>query len=544
MNFLSRFFSLIILGCCLPMTPWSDSRIMGQQKVNATPSHNQFANPMLWADVPDPDVIRVGDWFYMVSTTMHLMPGAPIMRSRDLVNWEIVNYIFDKLTDSPKYDMKGGTVYGRGQWATSLKYYKGHFYALFAPNDEPGGNTYICKADTPLGRWTVLSRMKHFHDASLFFNDDDRVYVIYGTGQICELKTDLSGVKEGSESYLFKRETDETGLLEGSRMLKHNGKYYLLMISWPHGKPRRQVCYRADDIRGPFEKKTILQSEFGGFSYVGQGTIVDAPDGQWYGVIFQDRGGVGRILTLMPCTWKDGWPILGDSLGHVPIAMSYPVMGGPEHHIVQSDDFNKRKLNLVWQWNHNPIDAAWSLSDRPGYLRLKTSNVVESIFAAPNTISQRMEGPQCTVTVTLDISHLHDGDHAGLSAFNGDSGLLSIVREGKKTQLVMSEASVLLSDKDKTITDVKSTNIESVPLKQGRVYLRMDADFLPGRDIALFSYSLDNRNWKKIGRDFKMKFDYRRMFMGTRAAIFCYATKKSGGYLDVDKFEYQKHESQ
>ena len=500
----------------------------------------QFTNPMAWADLPDPDVIRVGDYFYMVTTTMHLMPGAPIMRSRDLVNWETVSFVFDRLTDSPKYNMEGGTVYGRGQWATSLKYHKGRFYVLFAPNDNPGGDTYIYSTADPTGHWTLVSRLRHFHDASLFFDDDDRVYVIYGTGQMCELKSDFSGVVEGSDRQMFQREPDETGLLEGSRMVKHNGKYYLLMVSWPQGKPRRQVCYRAEKIEGAYEKKTILETEFGGFSYVGQGTIVDAPDGRWYGVIFQDRGGVGRVLTLMPCSWQDGWPILGDRSGHVPTIMDKPVMGSEELHIVQSDNFGSDHLKSVWQWNHNPIDSLWSLSERPGFLRLKTGRVVSSIFAAPNTISQRMEGPGCTAIVALDISHLTDGDKAGLAAFNGDSGLLTLSRMGKSFTLEMSEASVSLSDREKAITNVKETVVEQVKVKQRYVYLRIDADFRPGRDIASFYYSLDNRTWHKIGRDFKMRFDYRRFFMGTRVALFCYATQKAGGYVDIDTFTYHK----
>ena len=275
-------------------------------------------NPMLWADVPDPDVIRVGDYYYMVTTTMHLMPGAPVMRSTDLAHWETVSYLFDRLTDSPKYDMNEGTVYGRGQWATSLKYHNGMFYALFAPNDNPGGDTYIYKTPDPTQGWTLHSRLKHFHDASLFFDDDDRVYVFSGTGRLQELNKDLTGLKPGGlDATVVRNDDEDNGLLEGSRVIKHNGKYYLLMISWPRGGKRRQLCYRADNIAGPYEKKKILEDNFAGFPYVGQGTIVDGADGNWYGIIFQDRGGVGRVLTLSPCRWIDGWPMLGLSLIHI-----------------------------------------------------------------------------------------------------------------------------------------------------------------------------------------------------------------------------------
>ena len=508
-------------------------------------------NPMLWADVPDPDVIRVGDTFYLVSTTMHLMPGAPIMKSKDLKNWETVGYIFDKLTDSPKYDLLQGTAYGRGQWATSLKYHKGKFYALLAPNEQGAmGDTYIFSAEKAEGPWTIVSRMRHFHDCSLFFDDDDRVYVIYGTGEMMELKADLSDVIEGTHRQIFQREEDEKGLLEGSRVIKHNGKYYLLMISHTYGpgKHRREVCYRSDNIHGPWEKQVILESEFGGFSYEAQGTIVDTEDGDWYGIIFQDRGGVGRVLTVMPCRWINGWPMLGDENGKVPDTVRPLKSGEPEATIVKADDFSQAKLGLHWQWNHNPIDQAWSLTERPGYLRLKTNRVVPNIYLAPNTLTQRMEGPSCSGIIVMDLSRMKDGDRAGLAAFNSDTGALTVKKTGKKLTLEMNELKVELTDRNKEVKNVEEKTIESVELKQQKIWLRIDADFrpvktqgfMPGKDLATFYYSLDGETWTKMGSDYKMGFDWRRFFMGSKFGIFNYATKKAGGYVDIDTFDYRR----
>lgn len=514
----------------------------------------KIQNPMLWADVPDPDVIRVGDTYYLVSTTMHLMPGAPIMTSKDLKNWETVGYIFDRLTDSPKYDLLNGTVYGRGQWATSLKYHNGKFYALLAPNERGAmGDTYIFSAEKAEGPWTIVSRMRHFHDCSLFFDDDGRVYVIYGTGEMMELKPDLSDVIEGTHQQLFQREEDEKGILEGSRMIKHNGKYYLLMIShvYAPGKHRREVCYRADNIRGPYEKQVILESEFGGFSYEAQGTIVDTPDGDWMGIIFQDRGGVGRVLTVMPCRWVNGWPMLGDENGKVPETVRPLVNGQPATAIVKSDDFSSDKLGLHWQWNHNPIDEAWSLKERPGFLRLKTNRVVSNLYLAPNTLTQRMEGPTCSGTIAIDISKMKDGDCAGLAAFNSDTGALVIKKKGKNLVLEMVEMSVTLTDLDKEVTNVEEKVIESIPLNaqlstlNAQLFLRIDADFRPvnghGRDAANFYYSIDGSQWTQIGtKDYRLNFDWRRFFMGSKFGIFCYATKKKGGYVDIEAFDYSR----
>lgn len=500
-----------------------------------------FTNPVMWSDCPDPDVIRVGDDYYLVTTTMHLMPGAPIMHSKDLVNWKLIKYLFPKLTDTPKYDMQGGTVYGRGQWATSLRYKNGKFYAYFSPNDAPYRG-YVYTATDPAGEWTLETRTPHFHDASLFFDDDGRNYIFYGTGEMAELNDDLSDIKPGTQRRkVFERDETENGLLEGSRVIKHDGKYYLIMISWPRNEKRRQVCYRADKIDGPYEKKIILLDNYAGFPWAAQGTIVDDPKGNWYGFIFQDRGAIGRVPLLMPVRWVDGWPMMGDENGKVPAVMRKPVQGCTPTSIVESDDFSGKELKLTWQWNHNPVDEAWSLTERPGYLRLKTGRLCKDVFDAPNTISQRMTGPRCSGVVALDIARMKDGDVAGLSAFNGDAAVLSIEMNDGKKQLVMSTDSLMLEGNDKKIAGNKHVVKETVKLgkKTKQIWLRLDGDFRLGQDIATLYYSLDGKLFKQIGTPFKMKYDYRRVFMGSRFAIFNYATKQQGGYVDVDSFEYK-----
>lgn len=539
---------LLCLMCCLPQ-----AALRAQEPSVAHSADSHIQNPMLWADVPDPDVIRVGDTFYLVSTTMHLMPGAPVMKSKDLKNWETVGYIFDRLTDSPKYDLQDGTVYGRGQWATSLKYHEGKFYALFAPNESgPMADTYICTAERAEGPWTIHSRLRHFHDATLFFDDDGTPYVFYGTGEMCQLSRDLKSVVEGTNRHYFEREADERGLLEGTRVVKHNGTYYALLIShvYAPGRHRREVCYRTKDLTATWEKAVVLESDFGGFSYLAQGTIVDTEEGDWYGIMFQDRGGVGRVLTLSPVRWIDGWPMLGDENGKVPAMMRPYKSGQPATAIVCPDDFSASKLGLHWQWNHNPVDAAWSLSERQGWLRLKTCRVVDNLYLAPNTLTQRMEGPECSGYVALDVSHMKDGDCAGLAAFNSDSGVLTVKKSGKRLTLVMSEQKVSLNNHTKAVENVEEKVVETIDLpaslskgKNARlIYLRLDGDFRPGQhDVANFFYSLDGQQWTAIGtRNYRMSFDWQRFFMGTKFGIFNYATKRTGGYVDVDEFVYSK----
>lgn len=489
---------------------------------------DSFTNPVIYADVPDVDVIRVGSDFYMVSTTMHLMPGVPIMKSKDLVNWEIISYVVPEIKDSPAYDLEGGNVYGQGQWATSLRHHNGKFYVLFATNRPQ--KTYIYSAVDPAGKWEkVMDLNKLHHDTSLLFDDDGRAFIAGGGSNVRlqELKSDLSDVKEdGVNTVIVKgSEHNLNGLLEGTHLCKYNGKYYLFMIWWPAGGIRTEVAFRADKIEGPYEHKIILSDDMDRKGAgVAQGCIVDTEDNRWYGFLFQDRGAVGRVPVLMPCRWENGWPMLGDANGEVPLVMEKPVKGQQSFPIVISDEFKTSKLPLNWQWNHNPDNSLWSLTERKGYMRLKTGKVVQSIFEARNMLSQRTEGPACQGIISLDVSKMKDGDVAGLSAYCSEPGILSVKMEGSKKYLVMTD---------------REAEKERVELTHAVVYLRLDCDFNRGIDKANFYYSLNNKDWMKLGSEFQMVYNLKH-FMGNRFGIFNYATKTPGGYVDVDFFRYKR----
>lgn len=499
-----------------------------------------FRNPIIWADAPDLSITRSGDDFYLISTTMHLMPGAPVMHSKDLVHWEMASYVFDTLNDNSKYDLIDGSVYGRGQWASSIRYHKGKYYVLFSPNDEPFKSYFYVTDNPEKGNWKLITRTRHFHDASLLFDDDDRIYV-FTSNKVFELSPDFKtiiGNQDGTE--VFQKDASETGLLEGNQIIKKDGKYYMMMISWPRGGKRRQEVYRADKVTGPYEKKVILEDNFLGFSYAGQGALIDDKNGNWYSLIFQDRNGVGRVPILLPVKWENDWPILGDN-GKVPLTGEVPLSPfKPKNHLVESDEFSDKKMKIQWQWNHNPVNSAWSLSDRKGFLRLKTNRVVDNLYLAPNTLTQRMEGPKSSGIVALDVKGMKDGDVAGFSAFNGDSGILSVVVENGKKFIVFSTDEVSLDNKTKAVTSVKKEEKKRIPLNSDKVYFKIDADFNLGKDLANFYYSTDQKNWTEMAKDYKMIFDYRRFFMGSKFAIFNYATKNLGGFVDVDFFRVNK----
>ena len=224
----------------------------------------------------------------------------------------------------------------------------------------------------------------------------------------------------------------------------------------------------------------------------------------------------------------------------VPDEVEVPGCGNETNHLVMSDHFDSPTLPLQWQWNHNPDNSLWSLTEHPGHLRLHTGRVVGNLYEAPNTISQRMEGPECHGSVKIDISHMKDGDVAGFGAFNGHSGLLSVKKENGKTYLVNHTSVVNFEESSKSIAGTEETEEERVLLKKKNVYLKIDADFRPGQDMARFSYSTDGKKWSSFGKPFHMIFDYRKLFMGTRFAIYNYATIQPGGYVDIDYFDYSR----
>ena len=535
-----------------------DKDIIKSTITSTDDGNGNYTNPVIFADVPDIDIIRVDDAFYMVSTTMHLSPGCPVMRSYDLVNWEIVNYVFDTLEDWDNLALRNGeNNYGKGQWATTLRYNDGVYYAGFTSFST--GKTYIYHTDDiENGKWDRFVYDECFHDMSLLFDDDGRVYLVYGGGQIwcIELEKDLSAVKPGTKRKLIEDAGLVKGCLaEGSHVYKMNGYYYIFIITWPPHDRRTQLCYRSETLDGEWEMKVIIDDNIGFRNDgVAQGGIVDDKDGNWYCFVFQDHGAVGRAPVLSTMTWEDGWPVVGVD-GKVPRTAKIPVAGHEKKGIVTSDefinsqivrpyhnfadtpeeagenDYNGSNLALEWQWNHNPDNRLWSLTEREGYLRLRTVNVCDTVADARNTISQRTFGPECGGYIKLDVSEMKDGDTAGLAAFAEKYGYVAVKIEDGKKYIV----TVRYNDKDDVEQEFETERVE---ITENEVYLRVDCDYKNATDKAYFYYSLDGENWTKIGNTLKMNY-YGLHFMGYRYAIFNFPTKQSGGYVDVDYFRVE-----
>ncbi len=506
-----------------------------------------ISNPVIWADVPDVSVIRVGDTYYMVSTTMYFTPGAPIMKSKDMVSWEIVNYVYDTLSNSDASNLiNGKNAYGRGQWATSLNYKNGTFYAFFASNDQ--GKSYVFQTkDIENGKWTKSEISGIYHDASLLFDDDGKVYLVYGGGsnvKIKEMNDTVTGFKQGGVDKIL-YETGIDGLCEGSQAYKINGQYYVINIAWPNSGTRRRMvlCYKSDTLLGKYERKTVLDSAMGYYNAgVAQGGLFNTPNGDWYSLLFQDHGAVGRIPVLVPVKWVDGWPVMGVN-GEAPKTFTIKT-NYKGTYLAKSDefDYDLNKLKLEWQWNHNPDNTKWSVTARKGFLRLNTVSVVDGLLKAKNTLTQRTEGPKCSSQISMNVSAMKAGDYAGLSAFQSAYGMVGVrVDDSGSKKIFMATSN---SDGTMKIEQEAALNASNVYFKIDFNFSKVDSSKnITTSDKALFYYSLNGKDWTRIGVELSMRYTL-DLFTGYRSAIFNYATKSTGGYVDVDYFRYSREEWQ
>ena len=503
------------------------STIVVSVKGNA---QDQAKNPVIYADVPDMSIIRVDSTYYMSSTTMHMSPGVPVMKSVDLVNWELINYAYDRLVDNDAMNLENGKhTYGRGSWASSLRFHKGMYYV--STFSATSGKTHIYTTTSlEKGPWEVHEFEPAYHDHTLFF-ENDKVYMIWGVGtlSIAELKEDLSGIKAETKQVLIENATAPIGSAiilpaEGSQLFKHNNKYYLFNIAWPRGGMRTVIIHRADHITGPYTGRVAFQDEG-----VAQGGLIDTPGGNWFAYLFQDSGAVGRIPYLVPVKWENDWPVLGVD-GKLPATLKLPESKGLIPGIVNADDFERspgeNTLPLVWQWNHNPDNSLWSLTERPGFLRLTTGRTDTSFVQAKNTLTQRAIGPVSSGSVKIDIANMKNGDLAGLAMLQKKYGLIGVSNKGNQKWVFMSK-----NEEDGGIQD-------QIPLDQDQIYFKIDCDFRARTDKADFFYSLDGISWKKLGETLQMQYTLPH-FMGYRFGIFNYATKEKGGWVDFDYFKIE-----
>lgn len=508
-------------------------------------------NPIIKADFPDPDVIRVEDTYYMISTTMHFMPGGVILRSYDLINWEIAGYLFDKLEGTSGERLEGEhCIYGKGMWTACLRFYKGTFYASFVAYET--GKTYLFTAKKAEGPWKRGTIRGFYYDSSLLFDEDGRVYIVHGreTIEITELSADLAGPKEGGLHRILIEDKEDAYLrCEGSHIYKINGKYYLFVIRWPKEAPaiRTQMCFMSDSLEGEFSGTEVLRDDRGYFNQgVAQGGIVDSPDGNWYAVLFQDHGAVGRIPVLVPVTWENDRPVFG-AKGRVPDDIITRSLR-PEHicePVYTSDDFRYKKqpdgtvaLKKQWQWNHEPDHKLWRIL-KDGGLGIRTGKLSMNLTQAANTLTQRMMWPESAAAVTVDASGLKEGDFAGICALQGCYGMVGIMKSfGSYFLVVVTKPFREIPPLEKD--SMPGTMAERTELAGPVARLKIRADFADIKDTIKFYYlhGTERKRWKQIGKPHKAYFGLDH-FTGCRYGLCVYSTEECGGEAVFTDFVYE-----
>ena len=516
-----------------------------------------YTNPLFYDEFSDPDILRVGDDYYLTGTTMHSVPGLVILHSRDLVNWENVSYCFERFDfDDDAFSLRNHQeIYGQGIWAPCIRYANDQFY-IFSNINGKGLQCYTSKDIH--GPWKHHNMQGDIYDLSVLFDDDGKIYAIHKYGEVhcTELKPDMSGPVEGSDRVII---PEGNAIGEGHHMYKIKGMYYLISTDYsPNG---RTLCSRSKSIWGPYETITITADETFGYhaapitvvprseqyrigsdgtpfgipqtnvdatacTNIHQGGIVETQNGDWYALLMMDFHSIGRTVTLAPITWKDGWPMIGleGNLGRAPRTWLKPNIPGattikPHAPYDRNDDFNGKSLNRVWQWNHNPDDRMWNLKN--GRLRLH-SQPAEQLMWARNSLTQRVIGPQSVTTVELYAKGMKDGDVAGLGNINVPCSWIGLVKQGKL---------LTLRSFEQTTNDTIDIPLDAF---SGKLWLRCIGDY--DNDQMQYAYSLDGEHFQTLGR--MMPLSYQLItFQGSRHALFAFNVKgQQGGYAEFDNF--------
>jgi len=478
-----------------------------------------FINPILYADYSDPDVIRVGEKFYMVASEFHFM-GIPVLESSDMVNWKIIGQVYSSF-DYPGFS--SNEQYGKGSWAPSIRYHNDRFYDYFCT---PGEGLFMSSAEKAEGPWEPLTEVKGiagWEDPCPFWDEDGTAYLGHsrvGAGPIIIHKMSPDG-----KTLLDDGLTVYTGpVAEGTKIHKLNGWYYL---SIPEGGVERgwQTILRSKSIYGPYEKKVVLEKGSTDINGPHQGSLVDTPEGQWWFYHFQSDGAMGRVVHLQPVVWQDEWPVVGVDIDRNGIGEPVYVWKKPDikgNFAITApqtgDDFNAGKPGLQWQWNHNPDNSSWSATSKPGYLVLSALKA-ESFLKARNTLTQKVMGTTGEVVVEMDVTGLAEGQKAGLCSMGGKTNNLVgvLMKEGK---------TFIFFEKNGTVSEEKA-------FKGKKIYLKARLDIR--KQENQFFYSPDNKTFTSIGENFLTSFGN---WKGTRVGLFSFNVLNNGGSAAFNWFTY------
>ncbi|WP_206784909.1 family 43 glycosylhydrolase [Amycolatopsis sp. MtRt-6] len=492
-----------------------------------------FTNPVLWQDFADIDIIRVGNAYYYSASTMHYSPGAPILRSYDLVNWEFAGHSVPKLDFGAKYDLNGGRGYVRGIWASFLSH-RASNNTFYWGGCIDFAKTHIYTATAVDGTWSKHTTIdKCYYDAGMLVDDDDTMYVAYGNTTLSVAQLSKDGKTEVRSQQVFQTPSN-IGTLEGARFYKRNGSYYIFVTRPANG----QYILKASNPWGPYTVQQLLLDlpgpiQGGGVPH--QGGLVQTQNGDWYYMSFVDAYPGGRVPALAPISWTaDGWPRLQTVNGRWGVTYPKPNLPPPPRQVepmTGTDTFPGPALKPQWEWNHNPDTTKFSVANG---VKLSTATVTNDLYAARNTLTRRIQGPTSTGTATLDLTSMRDGDRTGLAMLRDSSAYIGVKREGGRNRIVMVNGLTMNSSWNTTGT---GTEVASAALSGSRVWLRANADIRPGTGRqARFSYSTDGVNFTPLGPAFTLNNAW-QFFMGYRFAVFNHATQALGGSVTLQRFD-------
>ena len=482
-----------------------------------------YKNPVLNADYSDPDVIRVGNKYYMVASDFHFV-GMQVLESTDLVNWQIISQVYDRF-DLPGWD--ANQHYAGGSWAPSIRWHDGRFYVYFCTPEE---GLFMSSAADARGPWTPLHCLKavpKWEDPCPLWDDDGQAYLgrsQHGAGPIIVHKMSADG-----KTLLDEGVTVYTGpVAEGTKWLKRNGYYYLIIPEGGVGTGWQTVL-RSKNVYGPYEKRVVLEQGSTNVNGPHQGALVEvktpsgSPEGggrEWWFVHFQETPGLGRVVHLQPARWKDDWPLIGVDIDGNGIGepvqvwtkpIPFPQGGGREGAIPQtSDDFNNARLGLQWQWCHNPDNSRWSLTERRGWLTIHAQPSAD-LKNARNMLTQKTMGYQGQATTLLDCRGIQAGTYAGLLCMGRDYRGIGVCADG-----------IYLEHNGRREVIVRK--------KPGKVYLRITLNVVTNQNQ--FHYSLDGKRYQPVGTPFAVRGGN---WKGPRVGLYCYG---DGGKAQFDYFDY------
>lgn len=484
-----------------------------------------FANPLLPGDYSDIDAIRVGDDYYAISSTLHLAPGMVVLHSRDLVHWEAVGHAIADVTRlGPSAPWRAQGRYGRGVWAGALRWHAGRFWVYFS---DPDAGLFVTTAPTASGPWEPVQQLwavAGWDDCCPFWDDDGQAYLV-ATHFADKYKIHLFALSDDGRTLRLEtgRVIHQSAGSEANKLYKWHGRYYHYFSEVRRGV-RVAMMARSNQVWGPYDEVRQLYQPTPGDGEPNQGGLVDTPAGEWWFVTHRGRGTwFGRDLCLLPVTWRDGWPLLGKLDGGPQGGMVWrapvPQGGQPLPPRAVHELFDQPTLGPEWEWNHAPRDEMWSLTERPGWLRLRAFRPARpgGLLGAGNTLSQRSLGlGHSTVTVLLEVGAMADGQRAGLCHFSSAAAGLGVAQDAGQRRIARADCAAV------------------GPVVAGaQVWLRSTW----GPDgLCRFSYSFDGQAFSECGPSYQARFGHYR---GDRCGLYSYNELGEAGWVDVRSWRYE-----